>query len=119
MWSSRISEPLRPVPILLRLESGSKSKVVMRGHCLIKPYAAVRLQTLPEPKRSGMAARIAEKSKGNFLYAYYVLNDFIKQGTNVGDIDRVDLPNELEDVYRKFIEREMASSTTRWNDVYR
>jgi NACHT domain len=85
----------------------------------VRDYAAARLNEVPEPSRSSAATRIAEKSKGNFLYAYHVLNDLILRGANIVDADTRDLPDQLEDVYRIFIERGLASNQTRWNDVYR
>jgi hypothetical protein len=85
----------------------------------VRVYAASRLHWVPEPSRSSAATRIAEKSKGNFLYAYHVLNDLILQGANIVDADTRDLPDQLEDVYRIFLERGLASNQTRWNDVYR
>jgi hypothetical protein len=85
----------------------------------VKSYATSRLHGLPEPGRAAAAARIAEKSKGNFLYAYHVLNDLIERGDVISDADTRDLPDELEDVYRKFLERESTSNLTLWADVYR
>lgn len=85
----------------------------------VKLYAIARLRAVPEPARSSASARIADKSNGNFLYAYHVINDLMLRSNEIVDLEKFDLPDELEDVYRKFIEREMASNATRWNDVYR
>jgi hypothetical protein len=85
----------------------------------VKLYAVARLNAVPEPARSDTAERIARKSNGNFLYAYHVLNDLIRQNIAIGDPETLDLPDELEDVYRKFIEREMASNPANWADVFR
>lgn len=85
----------------------------------VKAYAVSRLNSVPEPARTAAAERIADKSRGNFLYAYHVLNDLIQRGVGVSDADTGDLPDRLEDIYRRFLERELASSKTRWNDVYR
>jgi hypothetical protein len=85
----------------------------------VKTYAASRLVAAPEPARNAVAERVAEKSKGNFLYAYHVLNDLARPGVDIGSAAVLDLPESLEDVYRKFLQRELASSPTRWNDVYR
>ena len=85
-------------------------------------YALTRLEALPEPARTTTAFRIAEKSQSNFLYAYHVLNDLIDllaRGIEIGDPDKLDLPDELEDVYRRFMKRVIASSNTKWNDIYR
>jgi hypothetical protein len=85
----------------------------------VKAYAAARLAAAPEPARSAAAERVAERSKGNFLYAYHVLNDLARPGVDLGDAGALDLPDALEDVYRRFLQRELAASPTRWNDVYR
>jgi hypothetical protein len=85
----------------------------------VRLYAISRLQPVREPGRSAAADRVAEKSKGNFLYAYHVLNDLTQRGADVGDANALDLPDGLEDIYRKFLERELASNPTRWNDLYR
>ena len=79
----------------------------------------VTLESCAGARRSAAAQRIANKSGGNFLYAHYVLNDLIQRGGSVFPTDTNDLPDGLEDIYRRFLERELASSKTRWNDVYR
>src|SRR6266536_754485 len=85
----------------------------------VRLYAAARLNTVPETKRQVLADRVAEKSRGNFLYAFYVLKDLVLQGGDIENPDTLELPDELEDVYRKFIEREMAANSTRWENAYR
>jgi hypothetical protein len=85
----------------------------------VQTYAISRLNSVPEVKRKMLASRVAEKSGGNFLYAFHVLNDLILKADEIEDPRTLELPDELEGVYRKFIEREMASNPTRWNDVYR
>jgi hypothetical protein len=66
-----------------------------------------------------VAQRVADKAKGNFLYAYYVLNHLLRNPDVLDDSDGVDLPDELEGVYREFLRRELAANETRWNKVYR
>ena len=85
----------------------------------VLPYVAGRLASIPEPGRSVAASRISAKSAGNFLYAHHVVNSLLTPGKTITDADTLDLPDSLEDVYRDFLERELASSRTRWNDVYR
>jgi hypothetical protein len=85
----------------------------------VRAYAAGRLAAVPEPGRNAAADLVAQKSKGNFLYAYHVLNDLARPGVHIGSTAILDLPDALEDVYRKFLQRELASTPTRWNDVYR
>ena len=85
----------------------------------IAPYVRARLAAVPEPARSVAAARVAERSAGNFLYAHHVVNDLLARGGSLCDDHTADLPDALEGVYRKFLERELGSNRTRWNDVYR
>ncbi len=85
----------------------------------VTPYVAARLQGVPEPERSVAASRIAAKSEGNFLYAHHVVEDLLSRGGGIADADTLDLPATLEGVYRQSLERGLASSRTRWNDVYR
>jgi hypothetical protein len=65
------------------------------------------------------AERIAAKSRGNFLYAYHVLNEFLRSDAHLEDFDSAALPDELEDVYRKFLKRELAATPTGWQNHYR
>jgi hypothetical protein len=85
----------------------------------VKTYTYARLVKVTEPRRSALAEQVAAKSKGNFLYAYYVLNDLEARAETIDDTGAFELPNELEDVYRDYIAREMASNPSRWNDIYR
>ncbi len=85
----------------------------------VRPYVWGRLAAVPEPERSVAADRIASKSDGNFLYAHHVVNDLLASGAAIGDADTLDLPDALEGVYRKYLERELGSNRARWNDVYR
>ena len=84
----------------------------------VKQYALVRLHDSPKPVQGEIAEAIAAKSKGNFLYAFHVLNDLLRAGSIAEGIPKNELPDELEDVYRKFLERELDYSA-RWNGVYR
>ena len=84
----------------------------------VKPYVLARLAGVPEPDRSVAAARVAAKSEGNFLYAHHVVLDLLARGA-LADADTLDLPDSLEGVYRKYLQRELGSNPTRWNDGYR
>jgi hypothetical protein len=85
----------------------------------VRLYALSRLSSVSEPMGTLAADRIAEKSKGNFLYAYHVLSDLVQRGADVSNADSLDLPDELEDVYRNFLRRELAASPIQWDDLYR
>jgi hypothetical protein len=83
-------------------------------------YAKLRLAAVAEPRRSALAQRVAEKSGGNFLYAYYVLNELVPQADAVAAPDQLELPDKLEDVYRLDFERRIAASDSeRWRSDYR
>jgi hypothetical protein len=83
-------------------------------------YAAARLAGLPEQARRQLAARIAAKSGGNFLYAYYVLNEITQDGRSALEADSLDLPDGLDDVYRTwFVNRGADAGSPQWKDVYR
>jgi hypothetical protein len=84
----------------------------------VELYAKSRLDGVAEPQRSQLASRIAEKSGGNFLYAFHVLNDVIAAG-GIVDATTIALPDELDDVYRSFLKRELTSNPQNWSDVYR
>ncbi len=81
----------------------------------VRQYAWVRLDRVGEPQRSQFAARLADAANGNFLYSRYVLDDLIPRIDKVGQLDTLELPDDLEDQYRKFIEREVAAS---WQKDY-
>jgi len=85
----------------------------------VRPYVTARLAALPEPDRTTAALRIAAKSEGNFLYAHHVVDDLLSRGNAISDADTLDLPDALEGVYRKYLERELGANRARWNDVYR
>jgi hypothetical protein len=85
----------------------------------VKVYVRGRLAPVPDPPRDAVVLRVAEASNDNFLYAYHVLNDLLAPGRKIGAAGELDLPTSLEDVYRKFLERELADDTARWTGVYR
>src|SRR5262249_52812373 len=72
----------------------------------VAEYVAARLEPLPKALRSVAASRIAAKSDGNFLYAFHVVNGLLAHPEQVSEADTLDLPDTLEDVYRKYLERE-------------
>ena len=74
----------------------------------VKMYALVRLAGLAEERREKLAATIAAKSQGNFLFAYHVLNQIAASPGNDAALD--DIPDELEGVYRAFLKRELDAT---------
>jgi len=85
----------------------------------VRAYAAARLSSLPDSARGELADRVAARSQGNFLYAYHVLNELTQSGASAAALSGSELPDGLEDVYRRFLKRELAASASRWGDVYR
>lgn len=83
-------------------------------------YALDRLSELPEAMASRLAGRIAAVAGGNFLYARHVLDDVVSRGLRSFDAD-APLPADLNDVYREFLQREIAPDRTdrRWTQEYR
>jgi hypothetical protein len=84
----------------------------------VKSYVEARLAGRPDPERTTLAARIAEGSKGNFLYAQHVVDDVLADKVTL-DMLLADLPDSLEEVYRRYLERELAADPRAWQDTYR
>ena len=83
----------------------------------VKTYAPVRLAGLAEERREKLAATIAAKSQGNFLFAYHVLNQLVAAPGNDAALD--DIPDELEGVYRAFLKRELDATGELWSARFR
>jgi tetratricopeptide (TPR) repeat protein len=84
----------------------------------VQAYAHRRLRALDEPRRSDLAGRIAGASQGNFLYARYVIDDLPADLDQVEDPAELPLPEDLHDMYRQFLERELGRSLDTWDDDY-
>lgn len=82
----------------------------------VRRYAAARLQHLEAEQSGELAERITAASQGNFLYARYVLDDFLAAGDLVPGGLSPRLPDGLDGIYREFITRELARSLELWND---
>lgn len=80
-------------------------------------YARRRLESVAEPQRGNLAARIAKAGEGNFLYARYVLDDLLPRIDQVKDLDELPLPDKLEGVYREFLQRELAKQMEQWDTI--
>ncbi len=87
----------------------------------VSRYASARLAkaALDPEAADGLARRVAEASAGNFLYARYVLEDWL---TRPGGVPlknaEVDLPEGLRGIYRRFLKRELARDDEKWEDRY-
>jgi WD40 repeat protein len=84
----------------------------------VESYSHTRLETIPTEIRARLAKRIAQSSKGNFLYAKFVLDDLLRIGLP-SNIDEIDLPDGLQEVFRRFLERDLATDITKWQNLYR
>ncbi|HBY95290.1 MAG TPA: hypothetical protein DEP84_15280, partial [Chloroflexi bacterium] len=85
----------------------------------VRAYTQRRLQALPAPKQAEIAGRVALAGKGNFLYARYVLDELLAHPGRLDDLDRLTLPEGLDDIYRQFLRRELARNPDRWSQQYR
>jgi len=79
----------------------------------VQAYAYRRLAYLVEPQRSDWAKRIAETGEGNFLYARYVLDDL---PADLEKLAQLTLPKDLDDVYRRFLKRELGRQGRTWRE---
>lgn len=81
----------------------------------VAEYAANQLRSLRNAKAGEiLAARIAEAAGGNFLYAFYVINSLLAEGSkqeiDEEDAKRLELPQGgLPGVYREFLQRRPAA----------
>ncbi|KRF46275.1 hypothetical protein ASG96_20490 [Terrabacter sp. Soil810] len=83
----------------------------------VREYAQRRLCELPDPSRASAAEQIAVAAKGNFLYARYVVDEFLAER---GLAQRaLALPEGLDGHYRAFLRRELSRKGESWRDRYR
>jgi hypothetical protein len=85
----------------------------------VRDYAKARLVFLPHGARTALAERVAQQSKGNFLYARHVLRELESASLDAASAALVELPDSLEDVYRQSIKRGLAARPTLWHEAYR
>ena len=83
-------------------------------------YIARRLGGPAGSGDPALAMEIARASGGNFLYAAHVVDDVVKHGPGVlpGAVG-VSLPGDLADVYRRFLDREIAADRDAWRRRFR
>lgn len=84
----------------------------------VRAYAMQRLRKLPESQSQVAGDKIATASKGNFLYARYVLEDLLEHPEKLDDIETLDLPEDLQGIYSDFLKRELAKNLDDWDDDY-
>lgn len=85
----------------------------------VQIYAAARLREIDEPHRTGLAERISAASAGSFLYARYVLDDLLARPELPVNLNALDLPPGLNEIYRGFIRRELGRRLETWGERYR
>jgi len=83
----------------------------------VRMYALRRLAARPRRQPEQLAEQIAQVSAGNFLYARHTVDDLLGEQESYGG--RPLVPSGLDDIYTRFIERELARSDERWEDRYR
>ena len=84
----------------------------------VKEYAYLRLAVCDECRRRSMAEQISKAEEGNFLYVRYILDDLLLNPDKVNDIG-VNLPKGLNDIYQRFLKRELVRNVERWEENYR
>jgi len=70
-------------------------------------------------KAESLAAKVAQASAGNFLYAHHVVKDLLDHPDLADEIDAMELPEGLEGIYGEFLGRELARDGASWEDRYR
>jgi WD40 repeat protein len=86
----------------------------------VRLYASTRLAkvALDANLRDRLASRLERASDGNFLYARYVLDDWLARPQEITEESTLDLPAGLNEIYRKFLQRELAHDNEKWEDRY-
>lgn len=85
----------------------------------VKVFALARLATLPEPSRTALADNLTVKSKGNFLYAHYVLISLLERAKGTEHLENLELPDELEEVYHLDMMAKIGTNSERWKKELR
>jgi hypothetical protein len=87
----------------------------------LRDYARARFETSAAlaAKAELLAAKVAKASGGNFLYAYYVIEEVLEHPRRADDVDALKLPEDLGGIYREFLGRELARDGASWEDRYR
>jgi hypothetical protein len=87
----------------------------------VRRYVKQRLTSAahpPDAKRyTDLAKQISAAAKGNFLYAYFVLNDLLNRLPDIPKTLR--LPEDLSDLYHDFLLREVTPDDARWDELYK
>jgi hypothetical protein len=87
----------------------------------VRRYVEQRLTSAADPldakRQTELAKRISAAAKGNFLYAYFVLNDLLDRLPAIPKTLR--LPEDLGDLYHHFLLREVTADDARWDELYR
>ena len=83
-------------------------------------YIARRLGGPTGSGDPALATEIAKSSGGNFLYAVHVVDDIVEHGPRArpGAVG-MSLPGDLADVYRRFLDREIAADRNAWRRRFR
>ncbi|CAM3651292.1 AAA family ATPase [Kibdelosporangium persicum] len=84
----------------------------------VRGYAERRLHAGDVPAAAVLARRIASRGKGNFLYARFVLDDLLSRARPITTAD-IRLPDGLAELYREFLNREIAEVEQDWRLRYR
>jgi WD40 repeat protein len=84
-------------------------------------YASIRLTKahLDVNLCKKLASQLAMSSEGNFLYARYMLDDWLARPEKITEDYTLHMPAGLSDIYRTFLKRELArDDEEKWEDRY-
>lgn len=86
----------------------------------VRLYATTRLAQarLDTTLRDDLASHLGKASAGNFLYARYVLEDWLARPAEISLEFALNLPTGLSDIYKRFLKRELARDDEKWEDRY-
>ena len=83
----------------------------------IAQYAQERLAGLDADRRMALTQKVAAAAKGIFLYAHLVLEDLCAHPPARVEVETLELPRDLSDLYLQFLLREIGAEE-RWYATY-
>lgn len=83
----------------------------------IAQYAQERLAGLDADRRTVLAQKVATAAKGIFLYAHLVLEELHLHPSSCVEVESLELPRDLSDLYLQFLLREIGAEE-HWYATY-
>jgi hypothetical protein len=81
----------------------------------IQDYAERRLQAVGLPGSSLLASTVSAMSKGNFLFAQFLVRHIESQSPQIEALE-LKVPSGLDDVYRDFMRRDLVRDEQYWRE---